>query len=150
MHEILVHTHSGNRWLVLAAAVFAIFRYATGMMGNRPFEKLDNIAGAAFVGTVHLQLLLGFILYYSFWQNITGSMADIMHDPIGRFFAVEHIFGMILGGIFAQLGRTLSKKATDDAAKFKKGLIWFSLSIFIILASIPWPFIAKFAGRSYF
>ncbi|MEY4926686.1 MAG: hypothetical protein RI894_1122, partial [Bacteroidota bacterium] len=57
---------------------------------------------------------------------------------------------MLLGGIFAQVGRTLSKKADEDAAKFRKGLIWFSLSILVILASIPWPFITKFAGRSWF
>ena len=150
MHDFLVHTHSGTRWLVLASAVFVIFRYATGVLQKRRFEALDNTAAAIFIGNVHLQVLIGFILYLGYLQPWTLDMSVVMKDPIGRFFAVEHITGMLLGAVLAQVGRTLSKKASDDAAKFRKGLIYFSLSILIILASSPWPFITKFAGRSWF
>lgn len=149
MHDFLVHAHSGTRWLVLAAAVFAIFRYATGLLQNRRFEALDNMAGAIFIGNVHLQVLIGLVLYLGYLQPWTLDMSVVMKDPIGRFFAVEHITGMLLGAVLAQVGRTLSKKASDDKAKFRKGLIYFSLSILVILASIPWPFITKFAGRSW-
>ncbi|MEY4927627.1 MAG: hypothetical protein RI894_2063, partial [Bacteroidota bacterium] len=97
MHDFLVHFHSGTRWLLLGAAMFAIFRYATGNIQGRPFEKLDNTAGAIFVGTVHFQLLLGFILYLGYFQPWNADMSVVMKDPVGRFFAVEHIAGMLLG-----------------------------------------------------
>jgi len=89
-----------------------------------------------------IQLLIGLSLYlfgtngYSLFKNDP----QLMTHAANRFFAVEHETMMILAWILVHVGRSSVKKATTDAAKHKRMLIFFGLAIIIILAAIPWPF----------
>ena len=151
MYEILVHIHSILRWVVVLSGAFAVLRYAIGSFGNRPFERLDNTVAAIFVGSLHAQLLLGLSLYISAhpWTMFGGDMKQIMHDTVARFKTVEHLVGMLVAIIIAQVGRTLSKRKTTDAAKFRTGLIWFGISFLLLMVTIPWPFRALLGGHWY-
>jgi len=60
MYNFTLFLHSWSRWLVLILAVIAIFKAMAGWLGKQPFSKQDNILGASFVGSMHLQLLLGY------------------------------------------------------------------------------------------
>ena len=82
----------------------------------------------------------------------TGAFKDFgaaMGNSSVRFFAVEHIFIMIVAIVLAHVGRSLSKKAADDKSKFKRAAIFFTLSMLAVLAAIPWPFMAAGAGRGW-
>ncbi|MBC8110759.1 MAG: hypothetical protein H7Y04_06845, partial [Verrucomicrobia bacterium] len=63
-YQILQFLHSWTRWLVLVLAVVAIYKAFSGWFGKKDYLKADNTIGAAFVGSMHLQLLLGLILYF--------------------------------------------------------------------------------------
>jgi membrane protein DedA with SNARE-associated domain len=67
-----------------------------------------------------------------------------------RFFAVEHITGMIVAIVFGTLGYSLSKRASTDAARFRAQALLFSLALLLILALIPWPFRAGFEAYGWF
>jgi hypothetical protein len=61
-----------------------------------------------------------------------------LEDSKALFFAIEHPATMLLGIISAHIGRVACKKATTDTSKFKRGAIWFTLSLILILARMPW------------
>jgi hypothetical protein len=46
---------------------------------------------------------------------------------------------MIVAIALAHVGRSRSKKAAADGAKFKNAAIFYGLALLIMLASIPWP-----------
>lgn len=140
MALILNHLHSMNRYLILAAMAFVLFRSISGWLGKKPFEKADNAASGALVGLAHLQLLLGLVQYF-FTSGIVQSARDMgmgaaMKISHVRYFAVEHITAMILAVVFIQLGRTFSKKAADDTAKHQKLAIYTGLALVLILVSL--------------
>jgi hypothetical protein len=55
-----------------------------------------------------------------------------------RFWAVEHVFGMLIGVALAHIGRVRARK-TDSLRRHKVAAIFFGLALAVILASIPWP-----------
>jgi len=61
-----------------------------------------------------------------------------MGNDVLRFFAVEHIFGMVVAVIVAHVGRVLSKKAAGPRKKYRAAAIWYTFSVLVILAMIPW------------
>jgi hypothetical protein len=138
MYPILVELHAYNRYLLLAALVFVLFRAYSGWLGKKPYEKADNAGSAALLGFAHLQLLLGLILYFVSPRS-TVAMADMkaaMKDEWLRYFGVEHITVMLLAIVMIQLGRTFSKKATDDTEKHRKLAIYTTLGVLLIVLSL--------------
>lgn len=140
-YELFKNTHSWLRWIVLILAVVVIFLSFTGWFGNRKYSKLDNALGGAFIGTLHLQLLIGLLLYFVFsplgvaaFQNGVGA---VMKNGALRYWAVEHITTMILAVIVAQIGRTRSKKAKGKK-KFSTAAIFYTIAIILIALRIPW------------
>jgi membrane protein DedA with SNARE-associated domain len=139
MYSFLVAAHSYNRYLLLGALLFVLYRAYTGWLGKKPFEKADNSASAALLGLTHLQLVLGLVLYagVSTWTKTAfADMGGAMKNSWLRYFAVEHIAIMLIAVVMIQLGRTLSKKATSDEQKHRKLAIYTTLGVLLILASL--------------
>jgi len=105
------HLHNVLRWAVLIAGVWAIYKAYIGVTKKRNWDQGDNKAGMWLILFCHLQLVLGFVLYFSIGYNsVFSNMADAMKDPERRFWGVEHIFGMIIAVGMIQYGRIASKK----------------------------------------
>jgi hypothetical protein len=147
MYNALLLLHSLLRWIILLLALIAIYRSYTGMKTNKPFTDTDKKIGLFLMISAHTTLLIG--LYQ--WivgplglQNILNSgMAAVMKDPVYRFYAVEHMTGMIIGITLITIGRGVSKKNIPDGVKHKKTFWFFLIALIIILASVPWPFRAS-------
>jgi hypothetical protein len=101
-----------------------------------------------------IQLIIGLVLYIfgpMGLKNIQNmGMGEVMKNSYTRFFAMEHLIGMLIAIVVFHIGRSKSKKATDDASKHKKEFIFYLIGLLIILASIPWPFKAGFEGIGWF
>ena len=140
MYPILLALHSWSRWLVINFGLIAIYRAYVGWTGRRRFVGADNGMGASFVGSMHLQVLLGLGLYFGLspWGLNAMKQAGAMKDPTARFFGMEHVVVMILAAVLAQVGRTLSKKAGDDTLKHKKAFTYFTIALILVLLMIPW------------
>jgi hypothetical protein len=93
---------------------------------------------------VHLQLLLGLLLYFGLSPITKAAFADFgaaMKDTTLRLYAVEHFITMIAAVALIQVGRILSKKASDDASKFKKMAIYTTIALLLMLSRMPnWKF----------
>jgi hypothetical protein len=148
MYDALIVAHSWLRWVVLLLGAYAFARSAASRFTRRPWTPADDAAGRWFVISVDLQVLVGLLLYLFFssftmsaWRNMAGAMAD----AVIRFWAVEHLIGMLAATAFVHVGRVKIRKATDSPRKHFLAAIFFGLALVLMLASIPWPF--STAGR---
>ena len=140
MYEILLTLHSYLRWVITILAIYVIIKAIIGLVNKSEFTNGDSKSGLFFMISCDIQLLVGLILY--FWASpiTTSAFANFgaaMKDKELRFWAVEHITGMLIAWLLVHIGRARSKKGTD-LAKHKSSLIFYGLAILIILASIPW------------
>ena len=137
----LLTIHSWMRWVVILTGLGAFARGAAGSSGRKSWTPADDRAGFWFVTALDLQLLLGLLLY-AFFSPFThqafGDFGAAMKNPGLRFWAVEHVAGMVIGVALAHIGRVRSRKA-DSLRRHKVVAIFFGLSLLVILASIPWP-----------
>jgi hypothetical protein len=152
-YNVMLHVHSVGRWIVLLLLLFAIFNSL--IAGSRPYIKSDNRLGLFLTIAADLMLLVGIYLYvvgprgYKMFQA-EGGMGAVMKDPGTRFFAVEHIAGMLIAVILMHIGKAQGRKAMSDRAKHRRTMIFYLLALLIILVSIPWPFRAVGAASGWF
>ncbi|GAB4132443.1 MAG: hypothetical protein Fur0041_03760 [Bacteroidia bacterium] len=150
MYNILSHAHSGLRYLVLFAIVAATVKAFQGWMGKKTFTPQDKKFVTLTVIFAHIQLLLGLSLYFiNNWYS-AFSTEGAMKDPLTRFFAVEHLTGMIAAIVLITVASARSKRQATDEGKFKTVAIFFAIALLLILAMIPWPFMSKFAHLGWF
>ena len=142
MYGIVLTLHSLLRWVVLLTGLLAAARGITGWRSRRPWTLADERAGFWFILTLDLQFLLGLLLYALLSPLTRAAFSDFgaaMKDSIIRFWAVEHVFGMLIGLALAHIGRSRVHKTSDDGRRHRLVAIFFTLALVAILASIPWP-----------
>jgi len=141
MYTGLLHSHNMFRWLVLIVIVLAVLFAFIGWTGKKEWTKRDNIIGLLLTIFVDLQFLIGFVLY-AFVSPVTKSaFADFgaaMKDEVLRFYAVEHIFMMVIALVLIHIGRSKSKKAPAPWKKHRVAAIFYGIAFIVILAAIPW------------
>ncbi len=140
MESIELIIHSILRWLVLITLFVHLYCLYTGFFKNKPFSKFNKIFSHVTVGFVHLQLVVGLYLAYTsekisvFLENVKESMS--IYEL--RFFAVEHTSIMLLAIILITVGSFKSKRIEDERKKYKIQMIYYTLGLVLILATIPW------------
>jgi len=137
----LLHLHNLLRWVVLIAILVAIVQLLL---------KKDALkASKVLLISAHSTLVLG--LYQYFFGNVgfsfikTMGMEAVMKDNLARFWAVEHIFSMLLAIILITIGHVKYKKGGSS----KTTLILYILALLLIFAAIPWPFRAEIGRPLY-
>lgn len=148
-HTIMLHAHSGLRWLVLTFLLLAIIKSFGGWFGKKPFKKSDNFIAILLLSFTHTQALIGLALYFmSGWGIVFGNMSVAMKDASVRFWSLEHLIIMLGAVVLITLGRVKSKKAKTDTNKHKKGAIFYLLALLLIVwAGIIKPYAL---GRGWF
>ncbi|HTI92215.1 MAG TPA: hypothetical protein VL727_16590 [Puia sp.] len=153
MYTGLLHLHSFLRWVIIVLALIAIYRSYTGMTAGRVFSTGDKKTGLFLMIAAHTTLLVGLYLWIAGpWglANIRNlGFGAVMKERGYRFYAIEHIFGMLVAIILITIGRGAAKKNIPDLAKFKRSFWFFLVALVIILATVPWPFRAEI-GRPWF
>lgn len=135
--------HSWLRWAILLAGAVAIVRAIGGLSGKRPWGRGDDLAATLFVRSLHLQFAVGLLLYFGVSPLTRQAMRDFgaaMADGTMRFFAVEHVFGMLVAVALASIGKIRVGKTLDPVRRHRVALIFFGLAFLLLLAAIPWPF----------
>ncbi|XOV66757.1 MAG: hypothetical protein ACFHU9_14115 [Fluviicola sp.] len=138
IYGILVHLHSGLRWVVLLLLIFAIVNAARSISSGKYLKK-DKMVNLFTTIFLHLQLLIGLILY--FISPKVTFFDGWMKDSMTRFFVLEHITLMIVAITLITIGRSRAeKKLKGSRNKHRVILITYTIGLILILASIPWPF----------
>jgi uncharacterized membrane protein YfcA len=143
MYLTLLLLHNLVRWIIVILAIYALYNNYNGWRNGRVYAKKDKTLNGIFIGSLHLQIVLGIILYFGFSPFVSQAMEDMktaMKDSTLRFWAVEHILGMIIAVAVAQIGNIVSKKSATDTEKFRKAFIYFLIAVIIIFLSHPFAF----------
>ena len=130
--NILVHAHSGLRYVVLGLLIAAILIAYSSWQSNTQGD--NKIYLFALIAT-HTQLLIGLILY------VMSPKVDfsLIKEKVFRFYSIEHVFMMVIAIVLITVGRVRSKKLVG-ADKHRTILYFYALAFLIIMAAIPWPF----------
>lgn len=141
LYVISLYAHSWTRWALLIVAVLVIVQAFRGWSGTQLWDEGKATLSTAFVHLSSLQLVLGIALY-GFLSPLTlqafTNMGEAMRNGAIRFWAVEHIFIMTIAIAVAHIGAGRIRKGTDDKAKHRAAAIFFTLSVALIIAGIPW------------
>jgi hypothetical protein len=111
-----------------------------GWLRLRPYDRRAHLASRAFFDVLSLQVLLGLVLYAlsPLVRLGLGDFGAAMAVKELRFFAVEHITGMLIAVTLVHVGAMRVRRAPDDRAKFRQAVLWQTLTAASILISIPW------------
>jgi len=144
MYQGLLHLHNFGRWVVIILLLVAIVKSISGLAGNKPFTNGDKKTGLFLMIAAHIMLLIGLYQWaVGPWglQNILNmGMKEVMQDKVYRFWAVEHLTGMLIGIILITIGRGSAKKNISDKAKHRRSFWFYFIALIVIVASVPWPF----------
>lgn len=135
----LMHLHSALRWVILILLIVTIVDSLLRMY--KPVNNTDKKLALFTLASVHTQIIIGLILYFvhrdmhKLFEN-----GDVMKNSIARFWAVEHMAGMVLAAVFITIGYSRAKRMAEKWAKHRMIFAYYTIGLILILASIPWPF----------
>jgi hypothetical protein len=150
MYQTLIPFHSIIRWLLVTGLAYALIKSIIGLTTKSPYSKLDNIVRSATSAISHIQLIIGFILYFkspivSYFRE-QGS-ATLRYTDIA-FFSVFHIAFMVIAILLITIGAAKAKRAKTDYDKHRQTFWWFGVAALLIFLAIPWPF-SPYVSRPY-
>ena len=141
MESGLLHLHSFMRWIILFFLLIALLQ----AFSKKPGLKKTSLW---LLISAHITLLIGLYQYFTgaFGYKLIqdNGFAAVMKDSALRFWAVEHITGMLISIILITVARPKAKSGGYGAAS------WLYLfALIIIIAVVPWPF-REVIGRPWF
>ncbi|MEF2278575.1 hypothetical protein V3W47_09710 [Deinococcus sp. YIM 134068] len=134
LYLTLLTLHNLTRWLVLLTGLWALLVSLRGVGSARAFTPADRRPVALFAGSVHLQVVLGLLLFGLL--GATGSRA--FSDAPRLSFQWEHTGIGLVAAVFATLASALSKRAGSSQAAFRRAALWSGLALVVVLVGIPW------------
>jgi heme A synthase len=145
LSNILIHAHSGFRWIVLILLILAIVKMVSGWKSLKEFKVADKKLALFAMIAYHTQFLLGLVLF--FISGKVNFLEGFMKIKLIRFYTIEHSLMMIIAMVLITIGYSKAKKLQEDKRKFKTIAIFYIIALVIILAAIPWPFRAALDGH---
>ncbi|MEH1007542.1 MULTISPECIES: hypothetical protein [Winogradskyella] len=142
MMETVQFIHSTWAYLVLLVLVLATFNALIKFFGDKEFDAKDFRISLFALITMHIQLLIGIVLffmkdYFSVIEQV-GGMGEVMGNKALRNLIVEHPLTMIIAIALLTIGYSKHKKKLTSKPKFKMLAIFYTLALVLVLAKIPW------------
>lgn len=132
MYNGLLHLHNLLRWVVLIFLLIAIFQ-AFAKSGGLKRTSLILLISA------HIQFLIGiyqwFVGGFGYKFIAANGFSEVMKNSVQRFWAIEHMTGMLIAIILITIARGKAKRGSYSAASWL-----YLVALILILAVIPWPF----------
>lgn len=137
MYIPLLHSHSGLRWILLAAFITSLVLLFKAAFSGKVSKHLKSSTLITLILT-HIQFVLGLALYFNSPKVV--FVASSMKDSVLRFYLVEHISMMLIAVILMTIGYSRFKKIADNVRRSKSLFTYYLIALLIILLAIPWPF----------
>ena len=142
--------HSLLRWAIVILLIINISR---SFLHNNTYSPKDRSWNLRLVIVTHITLLVGLYQYFFGPKGIAlvkaFGMKEVMKDATLRFWVVEHLMGMVIAIVLITISGSISKKSLESDAKKHRKLFWlYIIALFVVLASVPWPF--RFAEIPWF
>lgn len=134
LFEILLQIHSYLRYLILALMIIVIIKSLIGWLSKGNFTALDNQLSLTLASSVHIQLLLGLLLY--FMSGKVSFSNGAMSNGWTRYWTVEHLVMMIIAIVLITIGRARMKRSNSDLQKFKVLTITNLIALVVVVIAI--------------
>lgn len=142
MYTGLLHLHNLLRWIILLLLLVAIIRHLSGMNSRRPINAGDQRVDLFLMISAHLTFVIGLYQWIAGpWglKNIQNAgFGAVMSNSVYRFWAVEHLTGMLIAIVLITIARGRVKRSTGFKAH-RPALLLFVLALILIVAVVPWP-----------
>ena len=118
---MLIHAHSGFRYLVLLMGIVVIAYAAYGLATKAEYGKQMRVLSAIFVGVLDLTVLLGFIMLFTgmFYPQLGG-----------------HIVMMILAAVVAHVVHAVMKRKPPEEQTFTPHIVGTLIVLACVVAGI--------------
>ena len=134
----LQYIHSYWAYLVLIVLVLATFNALFKFFGDKEFDAKDFRISLFALITMHIQLLIGIVLWFTKGYFGENSIGEVMKSDALRKLAVEHPTTMILAVALVTIGYSKHKKKLVSKPKFKMLAVFYSIALALVLYMIPW------------
>lgn len=136
MYTALQTAHSIFAYIVLAVLFFAAVNAISGLISKRFFTAKDLRLSLFAMILSHMQLLVGFILY--FVSPLGLDSLGQMKDSAVRLTSLEHPLINIIALAVITIGWSKHKKEESHNGKYKKIAVFYTLGLVLILSRLPW------------
>ncbi len=139
LYTIAFKIHIYISTITLLSGISTLALSIQGWTRKREYSSLDKWSSIIFNLGLFLQLILGFIIYFTLRTSLEGSLwevSDTENDASLRFWAIEHIALMIFALFLTQLGRVFIKKASQPIRMFKASVFYYGTALLLILFSL--------------
>jgi hypothetical protein len=136
MYYFLQKFHSGWAYLALLLLVIAVANAAIGKIFKKEFKPLDRTISLFGMLSIHIQLLVGLILY--FVSPLGFASLGEMADKTIRMTSLEHPLINLIAIALITIGWSKHKKGLTSDLKFKSIAFFYSIGLLLILSRIPW------------
>jgi len=136
MYTALQTAHSIFAYIVLAVLFFAAVNAISGLISKRFFTAKDLRISLFAMILSHMQLLVGFILY--FVSPLGLDSLGQMKDSAVRLTSLEHPLINIIALVLITIGWSKHKKEESHNGKYKKIAVFYTIGLVLILSRLPW------------
>lgn len=135
LYFVLLGIHNINRWVLLVVAIWTLVLALRGLKASDQVVSFDGTRQLqkVFLGSVHLQLLLGLMLF-----AVMGMGKIPVFAGSRPSFEWEHLFFGVVVAIIATVGSVRSKKLSVVTEQHKTIAITTATSLVLALLAIPW------------
>lgn len=142
MYTGVLHLHSYWAYLVLGVLLITIINSIVGLAGKKEFVVKDFRLALFSLIVTHIQLLIGLILWFVSPTGLKAiqnmGMGEAMGNSAIRLNVIEHPLMMIIAVVLVTIGYSKHKKKMESSAKFKTIVLFYILTLVVILSRIPW------------
>ena len=136
--EVVQFIHSYWAYLVLLVLVLATFNALFKFFGNKEFDAKDFRISLFALITMHIQLLIGIVLWFTKGYFDEMSVSEVMKNDAVRKLVIEHPTTMIVAVALVTIGYSKHKKKLISKPKFKIISVFYTIALALVLYMIPW------------
>ena len=137
MYKMILAAHSGWAYVALLMVVIATVNALIGSSSRKAFGDNDRRLSLFALIAVHLQFVIGLLLYFTSPNGLEKINAVGMAGmtAMDRLLALEHPLVNVIGVILITIGWSKHKRAEN---KFKPFAIFYTIAALLFLSRIPW------------
>ena len=139
MYNFILKMHSGWAYIALIMILIATINALIGASARNPFTAKDHRISLFALIAVHIQFLIGLVLYFTSPNGLDKikSVGMAGMSAMDRLLAVEHPVLNLIAIVLITVGWSKHKKG-PDSSKFKTIAIFYGIAFILLIVRMPW------------
>ena len=130
-YSLAINSHIVFSSLFTIVSIVVLYRSVQGFRLPGAYTRFDRIVALNYLVLLYIQLVLGLLLYFV----LVDKTSPNAEEASLRFWALEHFVIMMFALFLSQIGWILIKNSKKDKNKHRNTLLYFGISIVLIVGS---------------